>query len=165
MEHNKYLRTFNHQIAKTAEQLICENEFDTRIVSFTEFPGLNSEIFKTLVDRHDIKGFILRAFGAGDASKYLLPAFEFLKNREIPIVVTTQAPNGNSNFQVNAPGEYPKKHKLAIAAHDMSIESITTKLAWLLAKKAKGKITYDQLTEMMTSNIRGEIDVIWEVKM
>jgi len=43
----------------------------------------------------------LRAFGAGDATTRLLPTLRYLKDKEIPIVITTQAPKGNSNFQVN----------------------------------------------------------------
>ncbi len=164
IRHNSFLSK-KSMVARQQEDLIIKNEFDTRIVSLTEFPGMNPEIFKTLVDKHDVKGFILRAFGAGDASKNLKPGLEFLKNREIPIIITTQAPNGNSNFQVNDPGVALKKEDLAIPAYDMSIESITTKLAWLLADKEKGDIDYRQLKEKMTTSLRGEVNKIWEIKM
>ena len=168
-KHHSYLSSTSedYYLAKTSEDLICENYFDYRIVSLTEFPGMDYKIFETLVNRLEVKGFILRAFGAGDASDdTLLPAFEYLKGREIPIVVTTQAPNGNSNFQVNDPGKKLKDDDLAIPAHDMSIEAITTKLAWLLAAKKNGKIRdYNDLKKKMTSDMRGEINVIREVKM
>lgn len=163
-KHNTYLSQMRPP-ANNSNDLICENKFDTNIVSLTEFPGMNYKIFKTLVDNHDIKGFILRSFGAGDASGNLQKGFEYLKNREIPIVITSQAPNGNSNFEVNEPGRYLQKHELAIPAHDMSIESQTTKLAWLLAKRKNGEITYNQLFKMMLIDMRGEINRIWEVKM
>lgn len=161
--HLKYLSTNEYMEAKKAEDLRCESDFDTNIVSLTEFPGMSPDIFETLVERNDVRGFILRAFGAGDASSNLIPAFEFLKKREIPIVVTTQAPNGNSNFQVNDPGLELKKRELAIPAYDMSIESQTTKLAWLLAKQKKHEITFKQLCKEMIKDIRGEINVMWEV--
>ena len=164
-KHVSYLSTNKYTRAKTANDLICENEFDMRIVSLTEFPGMDANIFKTLVDNNRIKGFILRAFGAGDATTKLISTLEYLKDREIPIIITTQAPNGNSNFQVNEPGQAIAKGKLAIPAFDMSIESQTTKLAWLLAKKDKGEIGYKQLCEEMINNIRGEVNHIWEVKM
>lgn len=162
-KHLSYLNTNAYPAARTAKDLICENDFDMRIASLTEFPGMSPDIFKNLVDTNGIRGFILRSFGAGDASTNLLPAFEFLKSKEVPIVVTTQAPNGNSNFQVNEPGQYLKEHDLAIPAYDMSIESQTTKLAWLLAKKNKGEITYRQIVREMVTDIRGEINVMWEV--
>ena len=162
-KHLSYLKTSMYPEARKAESLICQNDFDMRIASITEFPGLTHEIFQSLVDNNDIKGFILRAFGAGDASSYLHPAFNYLKSKKIPIVVTTQAPNGNSNFQVNEPGQYLKKNDLAIPAYDMSIESQTTKLAWLLAKKNKGELNYEQICNEMVNDIRGEINVMWEV--
>jgi L-asparaginase len=161
--HLSYLSTGQYPGARKAKGLICENDFDMRIASLTEFPGMSPDIFKNLVDNNDIRGFILRSFGAGDASANLHPAFEFLKSKEIPIVVTTQAPNGNSNFQVNEPGQYLKDKDLAIPAYDMSIESQTTKLAWLLAKKNKGELNYLQICKEMVHDIRGEINVMWEV--
>jgi L-asparaginase len=126
---------------------------------------MNENIFKTLVEQNDIKGFILRAFGAGDASERLIPALEYLKGKEIPIVITTQAPNGNSNFQVNEPGQKIKERDLAIPSYDMSIESQTTKLAWLLARREKKEIGYEQLCEEMTSDLHGEVSIIWESRM
>jgi len=162
-KHLSYLSNDAYPKAISAKNLICENEFDMRIASLTEFPGMSPDIFKSLVENNDIHGFILRAFGAGDASTHLSNAFKYLKNNEIPIVVTTQAARGNSNFQVNFPGQYLKEYKLAIPAYDMSIESQTTKLAWLLAKKNKREINYKQLCTEMIHDIRGEINVLQEV--
>ena len=164
-KHNSYLSSAKYSEAQDGSELICINEFDMRIASLTEFPGMDINIFKSLVEQNDIKGFILRAFGAGDPSERFVETFEFLRSEKIPVVITTQAPNGNSNFQVNEPGQYLKKHELAIPAYDMSIESQTTKLAWLLAKKKKGELTYKQVCEEMVNDIRGEVNVIWEVKM
>ncbi|KPA19469.1 asparaginase, partial [Candidatus Magnetomorum sp. HK-1] len=106
----------------------------------------------------------LRAFGAGDVSTNLHPAFEYLKDNEIPIIVTTQAPNGNSNFQVNEPGQKLREKELAIPAYDMSIESQTTKLAWLLAQKRDDNLTYADINREMIHDIRGEINVLKELK-
>lgn len=162
-KHLTYLRTNLYPEARRAVDLRCENDFDMRIASFSEFPGMSSKFFASLVEKNDVRGFILRAFGAGDPCTNHRSAFEYLKGREIPLVVTTQAPNGNSNFQVNEPGKMLKDNKLAIPAYDMSIEAQTTKLAWLLAKKEKGVINYDQLCVEMVRDIRGEINVMWEV--
>jgi len=161
-KHKGYLKTGTYNTAKYGRDLLCEGDFDMKIASLTEFPGMDEDIFKTLVEQNGIKGFILRAFGAGDASEHLIPAFKYLKGREIPIVITTQAPNGNSNFQVNEPGQKIKEEKLAIPAYDMSIESQTTKLAWLLAKRGKREITYEQLCVEMIHDLHGEVNVIWE---
>jgi L-asparaginase len=161
--HLSYLTSNQYFAALKAEHLECVNEFDMNIASLTEFPGMSPKIFETLVEQNDVKAFILRSFGAGDASSNLVPAFEYLKGKEIPIVITTQAPNGNSNMQVNDPGQYLRTNKLAIPAFDMSIESQTTKLAWLLAKKKKREINYTQLCKEMITDIRGEINTMYEI--
>ena len=164
-KHNKYLaREGEYHLALTKDDLIIENDFDMRIASLTEFPGMSEDIFRNLVDNNDIRGFVFRAFGAGDISHRLHDSLDYLKEKEIPIVVTTQAPNGNSNFQVNEPGQHLKEKDLAIPAYDMSIESQTTKLAWLLAKmkKTKGKLNYEDIKREMIFDYHGEINVLIE---
>lgn len=162
-KHLSYLQSSHYRMAYKASDLICVNSFEMKIFSLTEFPGMDIGIFQTLVERHNIKGFILRAFGAGDASSRIIPALEYLASKEIPIVITTQAPQGNSNFQVNEPGQLIASRNLAIPAYDMSIESQTVKLSWLLAKKEKGELNYKQICNEMVNDIRGEVNVIWEV--
>ena len=163
-KHNDYLTTKKYNMAYSACDLEVYNDFDMRIVSLTEFPGMSKNIFRSLVENNDTKGFIFRAFGAGDVSHRLHQSFEYLQEMEIPIVVTTQAPNGNSNFQVNEPGQHLKKKELAIAAYDMSIEAQTVKLAWLLAKKKDSKIgyNYSDVLRDMEEDMHGEITVLKE---
>jgi L-asparaginase len=165
LKHNNYLRSGNYRPARSAKELICDNHFDTRIASITEFPGMDTKIFQLLIDRNGIKGFIIRAFGAGDASTRFLPILRKLKKDKIPVVISTQAPNGNSNFQVNEPGQQIASENLAIPAYDMSTESQVVKLSWLLAKKEKNDLTYDQLCQEMARDIKGEVNIIWEIKM
>jgi len=161
-KHLSYLSTAFYTEAKYSKHLICEDDFDMRIASITEFPGISPNIFECLVENNDIKGFILRSFGAGDSSSHLRPAFDFLKSREIPIVITTQAPNGNASLQINEPGYYLWSNDLAIPAFDMCMEAQTTKLAWLLAKRANGILNYSNIKKEMIRDIRGEINVFWE---
>jgi len=143
-------------LAIQSRVLSVKKEFNTRqIVSLTEHAGLSPDVFKTLVEQNNIKGFVFRAFGAGDASSHLVPALKYLKKKKIPIVITSQAPGGNANFLVNEPGQYIKEHDLAIPAHDMSIESMTTKLAWLLAQN----LNYDEIKLNMLKDLHGEINV------
>ena len=162
-KHISYLSTNLYQKARTVNNLRFENDFDTRIVSLTEFPGMSPDIFESLINNNDIRGIILRSFGGGDINRNLFPTFEYLKEREIPIVVTTQVPNGNSNFQINETGQYLRKNLLAIPAYDMSIEAQTVKLSWLIAKRSKGYLNYLQLCQEMINDLRDELNVIWEV--
>ena len=154
-KHLSYLSK-SKPLAIQSRVLSVKADFDTvHIASLTEFPGMSPDIFKSLVENNRIKAFIFRAFGAGDASQHLFEAFEYLKEKQIPIVVTTQAPSGVASFQVNESGKMLKDRDLAIPAYDMSIESITTKLAWLLAQK----FSYEQIKYKMLEDLHGEINI------
>lgn len=162
--HNSFLKTDRYNPALSAEKLEIKNDFLVKnIISLTEFPGMRPDLITHLVDKAKIQGIIFRAFGAGDVSHNLHDAFAYLKEKEIPIVVTTQAPDGNSNFQVNEPGQHLKQRGLAIPAYDMCVEAQTTKLGWLLAQKARGELTYKDVCSMMTQNLRGEIRPLVEL--
>jgi L-asparaginase len=154
-KHTSYLSK-NKSPAIQSRLLSVKKDFDTSgIVSLTEFPGMSPNIFKSLVENNGAKAFILRAFGAGDASTNLLEGFKYLKEKQIPIIVTSQAPSGVASFQVNEPGRILKDNDLAIPAYDMSMESMTTKLAWLLAQKC----SYEQIKIRMLEDLHGEINV------
>lgn len=143
-------------LAIQSKILSVKKEFDTScVVSLTEFPGMSPKIFRTLVEGTGTKAFIFRAFGAGDVSMHLMSGFEYLKEKKIPIIVTTQAPSGVASFQVNENGKFLKDNDLAIPAFDMSIESITTKLAWLLAQG----VDYANIKHCMLEDLHGEITV------
>lgn len=154
-KHVSYLSKYK-PLAIQSRVLSVKKDFDTKsIASLTEFPGMSADLFKSLVENNGIKGFILRAFGAGDPSTHHFPAFEYLKEKRIPIVVTTQAPSGVANFLVNEPGQYLKEHDLAIPAFDMSMESMVVKLGWLLGQK----MDYEQIKIKMLEDMHGEITV------
>ncbi len=158
-KHISYLSRYK-PLAIQSRVLSIKKYFQTEnIASLTEFPGMSVDIFKGLVENNNIKAIIFRSFGAGDPSSHLFPGFEYLKEKKIPIVVTTQAPNGISNFQVNETGQYIKEHDLAIPSYDMSIEVITVKLAWLLAQQTK----YEDFKQKMIEDMHGEITIEQEL--
>jgi L-asparaginase len=153
-KHNAYLSNLG-PIATRADNLVVRNRFTANaLASLTEFPGMSPEVLITLADS-GVEGVVLRSFGAGDPSSLLFPAFDYLKQKQIPIVVTTQAPSGLANFQVNETGQYLRKHDLAIPAYDMSIEAMTTKMAWLLGQD----MGYEAINSKMVEDLRGEISI------
>jgi L-asparaginase len=153
--HNAYLSK-SKPLAIQSRALSVKKDFETsHIASLSEFPGMSPDIFRVLVEHADIQAFIFRAFGAGDASAHLFEGFEYLKEKRIPIVVTSQAPSGVASFQVNETGQYLRDNDLAIPAFDMSIESMTTKLGWLLAQK----VSYENMKAKMLEDLHGEINI------
>jgi len=154
--HLQYLGTKS----KIREGLDVRNNFDAKIVSLTEFPGLRSEIIIDMA-KSGVQGFILRATGAGDPNilpegsddEDLRPAFKYLQENQIPIVVTTQAPDGVANMSMNTPGIEARKLG-GIPAHDMSMEAMVTKLSWLIANG----YSYNAIKQFMITSLRGEIN-------
>lgn len=161
LRHQSYLQRGGKAVARRRQDLVVRAEFDPHILSFTEFPGMLPEVFQAglegLIEREEplIRAVMFRAFGAGDASRHLRPCFEYLKEREVPVVVSTQAPSGTANFKVNRPGKELREKRLAIPAHDMSIEAATTKLAWLLARGVR----YGDMARAMEEDLHGEISL------
>jgi L-asparaginase len=155
--------------AKCRKELDIKNRFVPNIVSLTEFPGLNAAVFKALVENEKTaaKGFVLRATGAGDPNiaekganfKDLREGFEYLRDTEIPIVVTTQAPDGVASMHINGPGKLALDLN-AIPAWDMSMESMTVKLAWLLGQE----MSYNQIRNQMAISLKGEINILTPIK-
>ena len=159
--------------ARNKKELEIKKVFEMdRIASLTEFPGMSSTLFENITndiieteagnEERQIKGLILRSTGAGDPNvveedenekfKNLRDGFKYLKENEIPIVITTQAPDGVASMDVNSPGKIAFDLG-AIPAWDMSIEAMTVKLAWLLGRK----FPYDEIRTLMTQPFRGEI--------
>lgn len=134
------------------DSLIIKNGFDDHIACFTMIPGLDPNIIVGLID-NGIKGFILRGYGSGDTPTNFVPAFEYARMKKIPIVITTQCPGGATALGLNEPG-LKALEAGAIQVFDMSMESMSTKLMWLLQQKCP----YEKIKEMMQTNLRGEIN-------
>ncbi len=159
--YHAYLRREENPAALTRADLVVKDEFDSRLVSLSELPGMDPENFTKILrglvesDGTLIKGMIFQAFGSGDISAHLRPCFEYLKENEIPVVVTTQLGTGSSDLRDNEPGLELARRKLAIPAHDMSVEVIATKMMWLLGQG----ISYPDFEARMLEDVRGEISV------
>ncbi len=164
--HNKYFGVPQSEITndladrRNEEEIDVRNVFDTRIASFTEFPGMKWDLFKAAVEVSGAQGIVFRAYGAADSNEGLLEGFRWLKEKRIPCVMTTQAPEGIANMQVNEPGKklFDDLQNDVIPAWDMSIECMTVKMAWLLANETDEDpaVRYCKIVWKMSQTLRGE---------
>jgi L-asparaginase len=129
-----------------------QNGFEDNIISLTCIPGMQSRYVERLIDS-GIKGLILRGYGAGDIPYDLLPALDLAKKKKVPVVITTQCPTATTIMNTNDPGLQALKAG-AIETYDMSMESMSTKLMWLL----KQGVAYKKIRELMHKNMVGEIN-------
>lgn len=132
--------------------LEVKNGFEDNILCFTMIPGLSGDYLKKLVD-DGLKGIILRAYGSGDVPYDLLPSLAYARDKKVPVIVTTQCPGGATVLGINDVGR--KALEVGVTqAFDMSMESMSTKLMWLL----KHKVSYEKIKESMEKNLVGELD-------
>lgn len=129
----------------------ARNGFVDNIVCLTLIPGLSGKYITKLVDS-GVKGLILRAYGSGDIPYDMLDALQYAKKRNVPVVVTTQCPGGATIMGLNDVG-LQALHTGVIQAFDMSMESMSTKLMWLVAQK----IPFEALKKKMHTNMVGEV--------
>ena len=129
----------------------AKNGFCRDIASLTLFPDIEPGVFSALIDA-GYRGLVIRAFGGGDIPRKLFPALKFAQERQVPIVVTTQAPFGRATMNLNEVGLEALEYGV-IPAIDMSIESMTTKMMWLLGQKTP----YQEFKRQMQTNLAGEI--------
>ena len=149
----------NAPFAAKASELIVKPNFDNQVVVLSEFPGMRSDMIMNLV-RGGTKGIILRAYGSGvpnvgnvDAEfENLRPALEFLREKKIPMVITTQAPDARACMSIYEPS-FLARELGAIPVNDMGIEAALVKLAWLLGQN----LDYEKVCELMKKPMKGEM--------
>ena len=131
------------------------SEYPTGIItSISDHAGVDPEDIRVLVEHNNKKGFIIRGTGVGDIHESFIPILDFLREREIPVTVTTQIPTVVASMDVNMPGILAEQHG-AIPMYDMNIESASAKMAYLIAEG----IPYRRFKSEMLRNYKGEINV------
>ncbi len=135
-----------------SEPLKLVNAFESNIACITCIPGITSAHVRALIDS-GVKGLIFRGYGSGDVPEVLFDSFDYAREKQIPVVVTTQCPGGATLLGVDAIG-IEAVRRGAIQAFDMSMECMSTKLMWLLGQQTP----YEQIKEKMHTNMMGEVD-------
>ena len=87
-------------------------------------------------DKELIRALIVRGFGVGNIPLQgefsLFPLVEFLRKKNIPVIMTSQCHHGHTELAL-----YPAGRQLldqgVIEARDMTFESVITKTMWCLA--------------------------------
>ncbi|MFA7653604.1 MAG: asparaginase [Candidatus Magasanikbacteria bacterium] len=130
-----------------------KNGFDDNVVCLTLIPGLKNEHIIGIIN-NGVRGLVIRAYGSGDIPYDLLPSLEYARNKKVPVVVTTQCPGGATIMGLNDVG-LKALHTGVIQAFDMSMETMSTKLMWLL----KQKTPYEKIQIKMHENMCGEVDI------
>ncbi len=127
---------------------------DSNIVVLGLFPGISEMVVKHILDLPNIRGIVLRTFGAGNGpcNAWFLDAIRKTVERGVIIVNVTQCSNGSV-----LPSRYETGQKLAssglIPGHDMTTEAAIAKMMYLLGSD----LTPDQVKKGMVTSLRGEL--------
>lgn len=132
-------------------QLILKNGFEENVMSITLFPWINNDYLLKMIDLW-IKWFVLRWFWTWDVPDYIFPFLEKAREKEIPIVVTTQC-RWSTMMWIDSVW-FDALKLWVIEAYDMSMETMMWKLMWLLKQWYK----YDKIKDMMQRNFYSEVN-------
>lgn len=143
---------FNFRQPRHTEPFAPKNTFNDRVVCLTLIPGLQDDIITHLIDS-GTRGVIIRAYGSGDIPYSMLPSLQYAKEKEVPIVVTTQCPGGATVMGINDVG-LKALDAGVIQTFDMCMEAMSTKLMWLLGQETP----YADMKRLMEQNLVGEVD-------
>ncbi len=127
---------------------------DDHIAILTLFPGMREEVMNAYLNIPNLRGLVLKTYGAGNAPKlpWLYERLKELSDRGVVIINTTQCSTGTVDM-----GRYDTSLQLIEAGvlngHDMTLEAVVTKLMFLLGHN------YDKprICQLMNTSLVGEV--------
>ncbi|HKU76160.1 MAG TPA: asparaginase [Pyrinomonadaceae bacterium] len=151
----EYIEINRELLRPPAEESFYLNRvLNTNVMDIGLFPGLTVEVLKTLmVENDNIKGFVMRTFGAGNAPgdpEFLRVLKQAISEKDKVIINVTHCPNGMVEM-----GLYAASSSLlelgVISGLDMTPEAALAKMFWILGTE-RGQ----QIPIQMQIDQRGE---------
>jgi L-asparaginase len=150
----KQVITININILRetNGEDFSILSNLNSKVVNVTLFPGYDPNIITSLIEKKQVSGIILRAFGSGNipSTPGWKKMLDVSKEQKVPVLVVTQCPYGEVKI-----GQYESSNFLnnanTISGKDITTEAALTKMMWLL-----GNFSYAETLHYLDKNIRGE---------
>ena len=110
------------------------DKLDSHVFVLRLIPGMNPDVLWRLLP--DFDALVIESFGVGGLPFYeqqdYLRVLSAWRESGKPIVITTQVPHEGSDLAVYEVGARIAKTSGILQAHTMTIESVVTKLMWIL---------------------------------
>ena len=114
------------------------DKLNQRVFVLRLIPGMNSDVLWRLMP--DFDALVIESFGVGGLPIYeqadYLRVLAAWRESGRPIVISTQVPHEGSDLAVYQVGARIAKTPGILQAHTMTIESVVTKLMWILPQTA-----------------------------
>ena len=129
---------------------------DPSVIAITLFPGVNPDIIRNVFALNNIKGIVLRTFGAGNAPRqnWLIEAINAATDNGKVVVNITQCQQGTVEMGLYATGSQLRNAGV-VSGHDMTVEAAVTKLMFLFAQK----LPPEQIRKLMEQPLAGELTI------
>lgn len=111
-------------------------ELNHKVFLLKLIPGLDSSILEYLMDCYD--GLIIESYGVGGIPDYeradYYQRLEKWVKKGKTVIITTQVLHEGSDMEIYHVGHKVKKDLGILEAYDMTLESVITKLMWILGQ-------------------------------
>lgn len=149
------IRMFDWRIKRSKRKKIkIQPAFKSDIAVVKIFPGYDTSFLQERIDKNNMSGLILEAFGPGNIPFHNVAFMDCLRKaqqQKIPVVICSQMEHGTVDLSAYECGMEAKKLGV-ISAGDMTTAAATVKLMWCLARYKN----FDLICRMMEKNLAGE---------
>lgn len=140
------------RMVRRKRTLIARPTFDTNVILVNLHPGMPDGYLEAILNSQP-HGIVLRAYGPGMLPESLFPWLRKVRQREIPIVITSQSLRSSIDLH-----RYRRQLTLeelgVISGKNMTYDCAIVKLMWALTQ-AKTPL---RLRELMERSLVGELD-------
>ena len=131
-------------------------EYNSNIIIFSLFPGIQQEVVEQVLLSKELKGVIFRTYGAGNApqKKWLIDVLSKATAEGKIIINITQCAGGSVHMERYETGLQLLEAGVT-SGHDSTVEAAITKLMYLLGKN----LPPEEIRRRMSISFAGEISV------